>query len=229
MQYVVDLSKLDTERYFIIGDVLGDHDRMINMFYQQRVGGRDTLIFTGNFINVEDADSPINSSQLSNVLFIKNVMNAYSVKGKNEFDFLRKLEQDVQKPQWIAEHEKADEILKFIGELPLIIKVSEYLYVVNAGIQPDKSIKKQEPDVFYSIGEYDKDSRFYQFDNPESKSWYDFDMKEGDIKNKFCFGGKDIGKVEVPAGYCLGRNSINDPIRALILRKGQHDPILIEA
>ena len=224
--FILDLSDLDAERVIIVGELLGEHDRFVNLIYQQRFTYKDVLVTTGNFIDIETADSPVNDKQLENILFIKNLNNTYSVKGGNEFDFLRKLSAVEDSPEWIKNHPKSEEILKFIEELPLIIRVSPYIYVVNAGVQPGVALKDQNPEAFYSIGKYDKDSRFYQ-SSPEEKSWYDYNIIEDGKASSFCFGGKDLGKVEVPAGYCLGREK-GQPIKALILRKGQRTPILVE-
>ena len=165
--------------------------------------------------------------QLDNITFIRNVMNVYSVKGKEEFDFLRKIQVENELPQWLKNNPKSEEILKFIEELPLIIKVSDYIYIVNAGVQPNLSLEEQNPEVFYSIGEFDRESRFYQFENPNGKNWYDFEMYDGNRLLRFCFGGKDIGNITVPSGYCLGRDA-DKALRALIIRKGVDEPIIVE-
>jgi hypothetical protein len=221
MDLVLDLSELKTDRYIIVGNIKGDHSRFINMVYQQKFGYKDTLITTGNFLHEEDPKS------METILFLKNSMNVYSVKGKDEFNLLRKSPEDM--PLWLKNYPKTEEILKFIDELPLIIKVSDYLYIVNAGIQPNRTIEEQDPEVFYSIGGFDKDSRFYQFPNSEEKSWYEFSIYDGDKPLKFCFSNMNIDKVEVPAGYCLGRNAVNRSILGLIISAVQEDPILIES
>lgn len=221
MDFVLDLSDLNTGRFIIAGDIKGDYPRFMNMMYQQRFNHKDTLIMTGNFIDEEDPRS------IETILFLKNNMNVYSVKGKDEFNLLRKESED--RPLWLKDYPKTEEIIKFIDELPLIIKVSDYIYVVNAGIQPTKPIEEQDPEVFYSIGEYDKDSRFYQFDNPEEKSWYEFDIYEGDKLLKFCFSNVNVNKIEVPAGYCLGRDVNTRSILGLIVVPGQDSPLLIES
>lgn len=227
MNFALDLSNLVTERYIIVGELLGEYDSLINLLYQQKFSYKDTLIFTGNFINTSTFESPINQKQLETILFLKNTMNVFSVKGKNEFDFLRKVQSDGI-PPWLESNPKSEEIVKFIEELPLIIQVSDYIYTINAGVQPNLSLEEQNPEVFYSIGEYDLDSRFYQFENPEEKSWYDFEMYDGSGLLKFCFGGKDIGKVEVPAGYCLGRE-LGNKLNALIVRKDDLQQIIVQS
>lgn len=225
MEFIQDLSEIGAERIFVVGDILGDYDRLINLLYQQRFNHKDIFITTGNFMHKQNANVPVNPKQLDTILFIKNVMTTYSVKGKNEFDFLRNLPEDSPAPDWLESCANKPEILKFVEELPLIIKISDYIYIVNAGIQPHLALDEQDPEVFYSIGNFDKNSRFYQFPNPENKSWYDFTLPSG---IRFCFGGERLSQFEYPAGYCLGRG-IGNPIVALIFRKGQDSPILIEA
>jgi len=227
MDFIMDLSNAATDRYFIVGDLLGDYERLINMLYQQKFSYKDTLIFTGNFIDPETVDSPMNTKQLETVTFLKNAMNAFSVKGRNEFNFLRKVS-ETGVPAWMETNKKHQEILKFIEELPLIIRVSDYIYVVNAGVQPNLPLNEQDPEVFYSIGGYDPDSRFYQFENPEQKSWCEFDIYDGGGLMRFCFGGKNLNKIEFPAGYCLGREA-GSMLTALIIRKNNPEPIIIQS
>ena len=226
MDLVLDLSTLKTDRVIVVGKLLGEYDKLIGLLYQQKFNFNDTLIFTGNFINPETAFEPTNDKQMNAITFIRNTVNTYSVKGKNEFSFLRRIQEEGD-PQWLEDAPKRDEIIKFIDELPLIIKISDYIYIVNAGVQPNKSLTEQDPEVFYSIGEYDPDSRFYQFENPSHKSWYDFDMYEGDNLLRFCFGGKDLNSVEVPAGYCLGR-TVGKQLKVMVFRKNYQTPIILQ-
>lgn len=228
MDFVQDLSNLDYQRVFIVGNILGDYNKLVNLMYQQRFCHKDILITTGDFVDIDEAFNPANERQLETIIFLKNVTASFSVKGKNEFDFLRKLE-DKGHPGWLSNHPKAEQILNFIEELPLIIKVSDYIYIVNAGVQPHLSIEEQDPEVFYSIGDYDKDSRFYQFDNPGGDSWYNFDILSNDEQIKLCFCKGNPKDMNVPAGHYLGRNP-QEPLKALVFRKGQEDaPVLIES
>lgn len=232
MGNILDLSNANTDRYIIVGDVRGDHDRLVSLLYQQKFSYKDTLILVGNFLAPEAANYTASdargSGMASTLTFVKNVMNGYSVKGNNESDLVQKIASTKTVPTWLSANPKYAEILNFIDELPLIIKVSPYIYILNAGLVPNRPIDKQDPEVFYKIGSYDRDSRFYQFDNPEEKSWYDFEFFDGDNPVKYCFGGEDIGKITVPAGFCLGRGQ-DKPLRALIVRKGKEDsPIIIE-
>ena len=227
MDFTLDLTGLKTDRVLVVGELLGDYDRLINMLYQQKLTHKDTLIFTGNFINAETAIEPVNSSLMNAVTFIRNTVNTYSVKGKNEFSFLRKI-QDSGDPQWLESLPKRNEIVKFIEELPLIIKISDYIYVVNAGVQPNRPFTEQDPEVFYSIGDYDPDSRFYQFENPSQKSWYDFEMYDGGNLLRYCFGGKDLNIIEVPAGFSLGRTD-GKQLKTAIFRKNYDNPIIVQS
>lgn len=221
MDFVQDLSTLKVNRYFIVGDILGDYNSFVNLLYHQRFGFQDVLITTGNFL---EENSPLSANTIA---FIKNNLNIYAVKGRNEMELLRAYSADPNSvPEWFRSYPKVEELVKFIEELPLIIKISKDIYIVNAGIDPTISIEEQRPEVFYSIGlEYDKDSKYYQFDNPEEKPWYEFSIKNGDID--ICFGGAGIGKVEVPAGFSLGRTKEN-VIKALIV-PSQGAPIIVEA
>jgi|MudIll2142460700_1097286.scaffolds.fasta_scaffold11045_4 hypothetical protein len=227
MDLVMDLTALKTDRIIIVGELLGEYNKLIGLLYQQKFCFNDTLIFTGNFIDTDTALEPTNEKQMNAITFIRNTINTYSVKGKNEFSFLRKIEESGD-PQWLSNNSKRDEIVKFIDELPLIIKISDYIYIVNAGVQPNKPLTEQDPEVFYSISEYDPDSRFYQFENPSHKSWYDFDMYEGERLLKFCFGGSDLNQIEVPAGYCLGRTA-GKQLKVLVFRKDYPNPIILQA
>lgn len=203
---------LNTERYFVVGEIQGDYDALIRLLYQQKFNFKDTLIASGNFINAESPKS------LDCIKFIKETHTSYAVKGKNEDSFLKN-----EKPVWMKESPKSADFTKFLEELPSIIKISDYLFVVSAGIEPVKNLDKQDPEVFFEIGKFDKDSRFYQFDNPENKSWYDFDLNS----IKICFSSIALPKPEVPAGYCLGRES-GQPLKCLVLQKGNPIPVLVE-
>jgi len=218
MDFVLDLSSLKTERYFIIGDICGNYDLLIEALYEQNFNKNDTLITTGNILNLEKDTS------LDCIYFIMNNKNTYSVKGKNEFDLINKKEY----PLWLKDSENSEDIIKYLDELPLVIKATDNMFIINSGAEPNKSLEDQIPDVFYSIGNYDKDSRFYLFDNPEEKSWYDFEFKDGDTPIKFCFSGK-IDLRETKAGFPLGQNKDGSRLRYLIIDKmNQDSPILIE-
>jgi hypothetical protein len=51
-------------------------------------------------------------------------------------------------------------------------------------------------------------------------------MYEGDNLLRFCFGGKDLSSVEVPAGYCLGRTA-GKQVKVMMFRKNYQTPIIL--
>jgi len=164
---ILDLSVLNTNRYFIFGDLRGEYRKMIDILYEQNFSYKDTVITTGNIVDME------NEQSLDCLYFIKNNKNTYSVKGKKEFTLLNLPKNEL--PVWLDVDDRKD-IFEYLTELPVVIKVNDFLYVVNAGIDPSKKLENQDPSVFYNIKEYDKDSRFYQFENPDEKSWYEFEI-----------------------------------------------------
>jgi hypothetical protein len=221
MDFVLDLSNLKTDRYFIFGDICGNYELLIDALYEQNFNKNDTLIATGNII-----DENIDLS-LECLYFIMNNHNTYSVKGKNEFNLINKNINNT--PQWFKTAENQYAIKQYLEELPLVIKATNKIYIVNSGAEPNKKLEEQSPDVFYNIGDYDKDSRFYLFDNPDKKSWYEFEFKSGDTAIKFCFGGKFTRSNDLPAGYSLGQDEKRANLKYLIIDKMNQDtPILIE-
>ena len=211
---IFDLSNIEVERYFVVGELRGCYDNLINLLHVQNFTYKDVLITTGNILDID------NPRSLDLLYFIKNNNNCYSIKGRQEFDILN-LE---DKPKWYE-----NDLSTFIEELPLVIKITDNLYVVNTGVEPHKSFEDQNIEVFYNIDEYDKDSRFYQFENPEKKSWYEFEFHKDNKLVKFCFG-LNVVDITVPAGYALGRDVKNNKsIKCLIVTKQNADtPILVE-
>lgn len=216
MNIALDLSILNTERYFIIGDIRGNYSKLIDLLYEQNFSLQDTLISTGNIID------PDNKESLDSLYFLMNCPNTYSVKGKVEFDIIKA----EKLPTWLEQTDDCSDICKFIEELPLVIKIKDNLFVVNSGVEPGKDLEEQSLDVFYNIDEYDSNSRFYQFENPDEKSWYDYEFIKDEKLINFCFGGYDF-KGKVPAGYSLGRDINSDILHCLII-SDKTDPILIE-
>ncbi|HRZ18438.1 MAG TPA: hypothetical protein P5136_00035 [Methanofastidiosum sp.] len=218
MDFILDLSVLNTKRYFVIGDLRGNYQQLIDILYEQDFNKDDTLIATGNII---DTDEP---KSLDCIYFLMNCHNTYTVKGKREFDLINN--KDI--PNWLLKDK--EQILQYLDTLPLIIKINDLMYVVNAGVEPEKSLEEQSPEVFYNIGKYDPDSRFYLFENPKEQSWYEFEFPRKDGKLiKYCFGGYGTGSINQPAGYDLGRSINDNNVRCLILSKGeQESPIIIE-
>ena len=217
MDFALDLSVLNTKRYFVVGDLRGDYESLVNLLYNQGFNKDDTLITTGNNIDLD------NDKSLDCLYFLANCHNTYSVKGKREFDACT--EESI--PSWLEKDSKS--LISYMEELPLIIKINDFTYVVNAGVEPGKKLEEQSLDVFYNIGKYDSDSRFYQFENPEKKSWYEYEfLSEGKLI-KYCFGGFGSGKIQQPAGYDLGRDINSNALKLIIINKGDSDsPILIE-
>lgn len=220
---ILDLSNIQTRRIFIVGEINGDHDALMRLLYQQRFGYQDTLITTGNFFNVDNIKS------LDVTVFMRNAVSCYSVKGENEVKLLEHL-QDPEKAQEVnikLQNKLNNFITDYIEELPLLIRYRDYI-ILNAGVDPSKSIEDQEDDVFYSIGEYDKDSRFYQYPNSEKTSWYNTPYLINGKHVKICFSKIFLDQIEVPAGFCLGKNKQNAPLlRCLIVDRSQSTPVII--
>ena len=216
MDNLLDLTNLDTKRYFIVGELHGDHYALQRMLYQQRFTWADTLVTTGDFF---DLDGPM---YIDLFQFLRNTMNCYSVKGEHEIKFLEDLE-DPEKSEELNKKlgKQLNEVLiSYIRDLPLIIKINDY-YIIHAGLDPTKTLDDQEQDIFYSIGKYDKDSRFYR-DKEEDKSWYELPFLINGTHVNICFGHVHTDKVKVPAGYNLGRNPETDPrFRCLVIDKTQ--------
>ena len=222
MNHILDLSKLQTNRVFIVGELNGDHAALMRLLYQQRFGHKDTLITTGNFFNID------NISSLDLTVFLRNAVSCYSVLGEKEVKLLENLK-DSEKAKEINNklgNKLNNYCLEFIEECPLVIKYRDY-YIMNAGIDPSKDIKDQEESVYYSIGEYDKDSRFYQYDNPEKLSWYKTPYLINGKHVKVCFSKLYTKDVEVPVGYNLGRDQYQSYLRCLVIDRTQGTPSII--
>jgi hypothetical protein len=223
MEIILDLSRLETNRIFVVGELNGDHAALMRLLYQQRFGYADTLITTGNFFNVN------NMSSLDLTVFLRNAVSCYSVLGEQEIKLLEYLE-DPEKEVEIRNKMKNklnDYCLEYIRECPLVIKYRDY-YIMNAGVDPSKCLEDQDPTVYYSIGEYDKDSRFYQYSNPEKSSWYNTPYLVNGKHVKICFSRIFLNDIEVPAGYNLGRNlQTNSNLRCLVIDRTQGTPSII--
>jgi len=224
MKQLLDLTNVSTKRCFIVGELNGNYDILMRMLYEQRFSHNDTLIVTGDFFNVDYIKS------IDATVFLRNSMNCYSVKGSKEIRLLENLEnQDkVEDVHNKLQGKLKEPLVEFIKELPLIIKIRDY-YIINAGVDPSKTLDEQDLEVFYSIGEYDKDSRFYQYPNPEGSSWYNTPYLVEGKHVKICFSKIYLDDIEVPAGYNLGTNSQVQPLlRTLILDKTQEIPVIIK-
>lgn len=218
MNKILDLSFIASERFFVIGDLFGDYSKMINLLYEQNFNYNDTLIFTGNFLFRD------NTRSLDCYEFLKNSVNVYSVYGAHEHVLVNilKNKDEGNLPFWLKEYPKRNEFINFIETLPSIIKVSDYLFIVNSGIDPGKDIYSQDEQVFYTIRKFDKNSYYYQTTLENERHWYDYSFDGV----KFCFSNIDAGNIEVPAGYCLSRE-YDSKLKCLIFQKGDDMPILI--
>ena len=223
MDHILDLSKIQTQRVFVVGEINGDHAALMRLLYQQRFGHQDTLIVTGNFFNID------NVSSIDVIIFLRNVVSCYAVVGEQEMKLMQHLE-DPEKEKEIKDkfdNKLSDYCLEFIKECPPVIKYRDY-FIMNAGVDPSKSLDDQDPSVFYSIGEYDKDSRFYQYSNPEKTSWYNTPYLVDGKHVKICFSRIYLNDVEVPAGYNLGCNKqVASGLRCLVIDRTQGAPSII--
>lgn len=208
---ILDLTSIESERIFVIGALEGDYKALITILYEQNFNYKDTLILTGNFIDEES------KSILDIIFFLNENRNCYSVKGKKEIDFLTKYQEDAL-PDFLKEICTL-EVISFLDKLPLCILVKDYI-IVNKGLEPQKSLTEQNPEVFYSIPQYDKESRYYQFDNSDKLSWFDFEFSEG----KVCFNDSELEEIQVEAGYNL-RNS--EAVLSSLIIIDNEQPIMV--
>lgn len=218
MHNLLDLTDLNTKRYFIVGELHGNHDALMRLLFQQNYKFSDTLILCGDFFDVE-------SPKIVDLIgFLHNTMNAYAVKGEREVQFLKDLTDPEKKAQLykkIGKYVDNERIIKYLNDLPLVIKMGDF-YAMHAGVDPMKSLEDQDPEVFFSIGEYDKDSRFYQYSNEKEESWYQRPYLVNGKHVNICFGHVYSNVIEVPAGYNLGRNpEIDLRYRCVIIQKDQ--------
>jgi len=223
MDNILDLSGLETNRVFIVGNLDGEYDALMRVLWQQRFSYLDTLIVTGGFFNEE------NPKSLEMTIFLRNSMNCYSVKGMNEVNFIKSIGDPIKLDVLTKRFglNLNDLIIDYIKDLPLVIRYNDYI-IVNSGLDPTKDINEQNPDIFYSIGEFDRDSIFYQYDNPKEESWYTLPYRMGGRRLKVCFGGIYVDDIEVPAGYNLGRDSKISPVfRCIVLDKTVGKPLII--
>jgi len=209
---ILDLTSLEAERIFIIGALDGDYQALINILYEQNFNYKDFLILTGNFLEEES------KYFLDIIFFLKDNKNCFSVKGKKEIDFFQKHQED-KLPDFLKELCTL-EVISFLDKLPLCILLNNYI-VVSKGLEPNKYLVQQDSEVFYSIPHFDKESKYYQFENTEEKSWFDFDFSE----YKICFSDLDLEEIQVESGYNL-KNSEGTLTCLIIL--DDEEPILIQ-
>lgn len=223
MDYLLDLTDIRAKRLFICGGLNGDYDALMRVLWQQRFSFMDVLVVSGDFFNDEHPKS------LEMTIFLRNSMNCFAVRGRNEINLLKNISDPIVSEVLTKRfgNNLNQLIIDYIKELPHVIKYGDY-YVVNAGLDPTKPITEQDPDVFYTIEEFDKDSKYYQYDNPDELSWYEMPYREQGKRKKVCFSKIYVDEVEVPVGYNLGRETTISPMfRCLILDKSEGKPLII--
>jgi len=224
MDNLLDLTDLNTKRYFIVGEIHGDHEALMRLLFQQRYNYADTLILCGDFF---DTDAP---KIIDLIGFLHNAMNAYAVKGEYEVNFLNDLQVPEKKEELskkLGKYIDDERIINYMNDLPLVIKIGDY-YIMHAGLDPSQPLENQDPEVFYSIGEYDKDSRFYQYPNEREESWYQKPYLVNGVHVKICFSHIHTKVPGVLTGYNLGRKpEVDLRFRCLIINKDQWIPNII--
>lgn len=205
----VNISSNNSERFFVVGSLQGNYRALISLLYKQEFSYKDSLVFCGDFINKE------NPQTIDLLYFMKNNTNVYAVQGKNELDI-----NEESKARDVVDFYQFDsELLEYIENLPLCIEIFDY-YIVSKGLEPYKSLSQQHSKVTYFINKYDRESRYYQFNNSKKKNWYEFKRKDKDV----IFSNPEIEDVEVTAGY----NLINDGINVYCaVLTAKHDPVLL--
>ena len=217
---MINLEKVSFNRAFIIGNVCGDYYKLIDILYEQKFNNNDLLIATGDFTQSDNLKS------IDTLLFFMNNENTVGLLGKNGFDLLQLLREQklAELPLWVKNYPNIQEIETYLINLPTIIQLDDSHYIVNRGIEPGKDIKSQNPEVFYTITNYDKDSRYYQ-GNYGEYSWYELEQHD-----EIIFSGLDAGRVEVNAGYCLYSDMEKDkPLKCLIYDKSTDSFIIVES
>ena len=227
---MLDITKKLYERIFVVGAINGDYESLVEVLYEQRFDKNDLLIATGDIINETVPDS-------IRVLdfFMQNPKNTFSVLGKNEESIIRYIENNnFDKLSLISGFYPTNilphTVVEYLKSLDPIAKVSDKYYVVNAGIKPRTSLSEQPEDVYYNIGDYDKESRFYDFSEDEGLSWYQYEITNNDKPIYIISGKKSLGDVvEVPAGYVLGRQlSEREPLKFVVIPSHTDGVILIK-
>jgi hypothetical protein len=209
---ILNLTDSGFTRVFVVGSLNGDYFKLIDLLYEQQFTYSDGLVLCGNFVNQE-------SDNLFDIFhFLKNNKNCFSVLGKNEVDFVEAYKED-KLPEFLQTLVDTA-IIEYLETLPLAIQFDNFL-VVNAGIEPSKELPDQDDKVFYSIPLYDRESRYYQFENPESKSWFDFTFDP----LKICFTNNSIEETTVEAGYNLKSSTSN--LVCLIITPQNEVPVII--
>jgi hypothetical protein len=213
---ILDLQDNTVDRVFIFGNINGRYEKFIDILYYQNYSNNDIIISTGNLIDPESDYS------LDLIEFFRNTDVSYCVYGHNEHQLVMTLKEDFNSsaPLWLKNYPNPSLIIKYLSNLPEMIHLSDDIFVVNSGIEPGIDLKKQKEDVFYSIGNYDENSRFYTFINPDKKSWYEFDHN-----CKIIFSGIETEKDSYNS--CFSLNS-SDRLKCMIFKKDYFEPIIVE-
>lgn len=207
---MINLGKIRCNRIFVIGNVSGDYHKLIDILYEQNFTKNDILVSTGDFTLSDNLHS------IDVLLFFMNNVNTIGLLGKNEYDLLQLLQEQKidQLPLWVKNYPNIQEIENYLINLPAIIQLDSHYHIVNRGVDASKRLEEQDPKVFYSIGKYDKDSRYYQ---NSTKSWYE----EGTCFGQIIFSGIDAGAIDAGnSNYCLYSDMEKDkPLKCLIYHK----------
>jgi hypothetical protein len=198
---LLKLTEYKDSRVIVIGALEGEYYQLIDFLYDQEFSYKDLLVLTGDFINVAEKDSE------KLIQFIRDSNNVFSIKGFNE----KLLVDDVEskKEAYLPFRLTQDDVL-FLEKLPLVIELSQDVYIVNAGYNPAVRIDKQNPD--YTI---------YKADKLSDSDWFNKEQQAA----TFCFTHSTLDKTKVAGGYNLG--SVTNNLNALILYKDA-EPILIK-
>jgi len=225
MPELLDLTKANYTRIFVTGRVLGDLQRFMRFLYEQQFMYKDALILCGDTIDIANPDDSISIME-----FAKANDNVFAVKGDQEDKYLKYSEDELLRSNINYQLlDKVEHTYKpYISEMPCIIKALDDTYVAHAGVNPLEGVNTKDEDTFFKIGDYDVNSRFYQFNNPEKKNWYDFKIFEGEKQVKMIFSATSTPTIAVPAGYSLHRSDkSNENLKCMILEK-ESSPIIIE-
>jgi hypothetical protein len=217
---ILDIQDLQADRIFIFGNICGDYEKFIDILFYQNFSNKDIILTCGDFLHID------NDLSLQVLEFFRNNEFAYSVIGKNESQILNLLDNNNYSSAalWLKQLVDPYNIQQFLKNLPELIYIQNNVFIVNSGIEPFIEFEDQKEDVFYSIGNYDKNSRFYQFTNPQELSWYDFESPY-----KFIFVTPNTTSEEYLSGYSLWSDPEDRKLKCMIFKKNEFDPIIIEA
>ena len=225
MPELLDLTKSKYSRIFVTGRILGDLQRFMRFLYEQQFMYKDALVLCGDIIDIAYPDDSISIME-----FAKINENVFTVRGDQENKYLSYTNDELLRSN--VHYELLDKVehtyRDYLAEMPYIAKVLDDTYVVHAGVNPIEGIHTKDEDTFFQIGDYNENSRFYQFNNPEKKNWYDFKIFEGENQVKMIFSATSTPTIEVPAGYSLYRaDKTHENLKCMILEK-ESNPIILE-